>query len=104
MEAPAGQVRTQLPRVNTSTIYRTLDLLVDEGLLLRTDLGSDRAYYEPSHDHPHHHVICERCGSVTHLHDETLGDLRTRIRSASGYALGSREISFFGLCESCQRR
>ena len=35
------------PGVNTSTVYRTLDLLVEDGLLLRTDLGGDRAYYEP---------------------------------------------------------
>src|SRR5690348_14091543 len=57
------QVRGQLPQVNASTIYRTLDLLVDEGLLLRTDLGRDRAYYEPAHEHAHHHLVCERCGA-----------------------------------------
>jgi Fur family transcriptional regulator, ferric uptake regulator len=96
------RARAQLPSVNTSTIYRTLELLVDEGLLLRTDLGADRAYYEPARDHAHHHVICERCGKVSHLHEETLGDLRGRIERASGYVVGNREISFFGLCEECR--
>src|SRR5215472_13745318 len=51
------QVREQLPQVNASTIYRTLDLLVEEGFLLRTNLGRDRAYYEPAHDHAHHHLV-----------------------------------------------
>jgi Fur family ferric uptake transcriptional regulator len=97
------RVRERLPGVNTSTVYRTLEILVDDGLLLRTDLGGDRAYYEPVRDHPHHHVICERCGKVTHLHGDMLGDLSRRIEQDSGYRLGSREISFFGTCPSCLR-
>lgn len=97
------QVRKRLPRVNTSTVYRTLEILVDDGLVLRTDLGGDRAYYEPVREHQHHHVICERCGRVTHLHADTLGDLAARIEQDSGYLLGEREISFFGICPSCLR-
>jgi Fur family transcriptional regulator, ferric uptake regulator len=96
------RVREDLPHVNPSTVYRTLDLLVEEGLVLRTDLGADRAYYEPTHEHPHHHLVCERCGAVAHLHDETLGELAERITKASGYTLGEREISFFGLCPDCR--
>jgi Fur family ferric uptake transcriptional regulator len=95
------RVRSRLPLVNASTVYRTLDLLVEEGLLLRTDLGADRAYYEPAHEHPHHHVVCERCGTVSHIHDEALGNLAERIKKSSGYTLGSREITFFGLCATC---
>jgi Fur family transcriptional regulator, ferric uptake regulator len=96
------RVRGQIPDVNPSTVYRTLELLVDEGLLLRTDLGADRAYYEPAHEHPHHHVICERCQAVVHIHDHVLGDLPTRIETAAGYKLGTREISFYGLCANCR--
>jgi Fe2+ or Zn2+ uptake regulation protein len=96
------RARARLPRVNASTIYRTLDLLVEEGFLLRTDLGGDRAYYEPAREHAHHHLVCERCGAVGHLHDEQLGDLRERIGTSSGFLLGSGEITLFGLCASCQ--
>jgi Fe2+ or Zn2+ uptake regulation protein len=96
------RVRDRLPQVNASTVYRTLDLLVDEGLLLRTDLGADRAYYEPAHEHPHHHLVCERCGAVEHFHDDALGDLPSRLLDATGYALGTREISLFGLCPACR--
>jgi Fur family transcriptional regulator, ferric uptake regulator len=96
------RVRAQMPQVNPSTIYRTLDLLVDEGLLLRTDLGGDRAYYEPAREHAHHHLVCERCGSVQHLHDEELGDLRARVEAGTGFALGRGEITLHGLCASCR--
>ena len=53
-----ARVRDELPRVNPSTVYRTLDLLVADGLVLRTDLGADRVFYEPAHDHRHHHLVC----------------------------------------------
>ncbi len=95
-------VRADLPQVNPSTVYRTLELLVEEGLLLRTDLGGDRAYFEPAREHAHHHLVCERCGAVQHLHDEELGDLRLRIERGSGFAVGSAEITFFGLCRACR--
>jgi Fur family ferric uptake transcriptional regulator len=94
-------VRAEVPNVNASTIYRTLELLVDEGLLLRTNLGGDRAYYEPAHEHAHHHLVCESCGAVAHLHDEELGDLRDRVKAGSGFTLGAGEITLFGLCKSC---
>jgi Fur family transcriptional regulator, ferric uptake regulator len=95
------RVGAQLPHVNASTVYRTLDLLVEEGLLLRTDLGGDRAHYELAREHAHHHLVCERCGAVTHFHDEVLGDLAQRIKRASGYTLGNAEITLFGLCRTC---
>jgi Fe2+ or Zn2+ uptake regulation protein len=99
-----ANVRADLPRVNASTVYRTLDLLVDEGLLLRTDLGGERSYYEPAREHPHHHLVCERCGAVAHVHDEVIGDLRGRLEAATGYVVGDAEMTFFGLCDPCRPR
>jgi Fur family transcriptional regulator, ferric uptake regulator len=96
------RVRAQMPEVNPSTIYRTLELLVAEGLLLRTDLGADRAYFELSREHSHHHLVCERCGTVRHVHDEELGDFRSRIKGSTGFAVGAGEITLFGLCDDCQ--
>jgi Fur family ferric uptake transcriptional regulator len=95
------RAQARMPSLSPSTVYRTLDGLVGQGLVLRTDLGGDRAYYEPAREHRHHHVVCERCGAVMHLHDEVLGDLPARIESDSGYRLGGAEITFFGLCPDC---
>jgi Fur family ferric uptake transcriptional regulator len=96
------QVRDELPDVNPSTVYRTLDLLVEEGLVVRSELGGDRAYYEPASEHAHHHVVCERCGAVVHMHDDVFGDLAQRVETASGYELGSRPITLYGLCPTCR--
>jgi Fur family ferric uptake transcriptional regulator len=95
-------VQAELPTVNPSTVYRTLDLLVVEGLLRRTDLGSGRAFYEVAHEHPHHHVVCESCGAVAHFHEEALGDSPNRITAATGYTLGEGEVTLYGLCPRCR--
>jgi len=97
----AATLAEALPGLSPATVYRTLDLLVEEGLVKRTDLGTGRACYEPAGSHAHHHVVCDRCGRVEHIHDEALGDLAERIRAASGYFLGLDEITFRGLCEPC---
>ena len=100
-EELAKRVTERMPQVNPSTIYRNLDVLVEDGLVLRTDLGESRAFFEPAHEHPHHHVVCERCGSVAHVHDDVLDEATERIRAANGFRLGGREVTFFGLCRAC---
>ncbi len=97
-----ARVREQLPRVNASTIYRSLDVLVEEGLVLRTQLGGDRTFYEPAHDHRHHHVVCRSCGAVVHVHDDLLGDLPERVEATCGYALADDELTLFGRCPACR--
>ena len=90
------------PSVSASTIYRCLEVLVQEGLVLRTELGADRGFYEPAREHRHHHIVCRGCGAVTHLHDQLFGDLPGRVDAASGYLLGGEEITLFGSCPACR--
>jgi Fur family ferric uptake transcriptional regulator len=100
-EEVAERVRDLLPELNASTVYRTLEVLVDEGLVLRTDLGRERAYFEPAHEHRHHHLVCERCGRVEHVHDDVLSDLAARLTDRSGFRLGDRELTLLGRCAAC---
>jgi Fur family transcriptional regulator, ferric uptake regulator len=98
----AEQVQERLPGIYASTVYRTLEILTEEGLVLRTDLGGARAYYEPAREHRHHHLVCEHCDYVVHFHDDVLGDLPARIESASGFVLGAQEVTLFGVCPACR--
>lgn len=71
------------PTTSRATLYRTLALLVESGLLREIDLGRDQKYYDPNFvDHPHHnHLICVDCGKVLEFEDahiETLFDCITR--------------------------
>ncbi len=96
-------VQAELPRTSASTVYRTLEVLVEEGMVARVHLGEGRAYYEPAAEHAHHHLVCERCGAVVHVHDDALGNLRRRVEAVSGYRLGPGAVTLFGSCPDCRR-
>ncbi|MCZ7662456.1 MAG: transcriptional repressor [Thermoleophilia bacterium] len=92
-------VQSRFPNVNISTVYRTLELLVELQLVRETLLGPDRRYYEIEEDEPHHHLVCDRCGAVQHVHDEDLGGLRAALEQRQGFRV--RELTTFGLCAAC---
>jgi Fur family ferric uptake transcriptional regulator len=99
-EEVCALVQEQFPHVNISTVYRTLELLVELDLVRETHLGPARRFFEVEEEVPHHHLVCETCGSVTHLHDEDLGTLLEVMKTEQGFA--PRELTIFGSCESCK--
>ena len=100
----AGAVHERAPELHRSTVYRTLDVLVEDGLVLRTDLGSDRSYYELAAEHHHHHVVCTGCGEIAHVHDEAIAAAVACVQAASGYRLAQQKLTFAGLCPDCSDR
>jgi Fur family ferric uptake transcriptional regulator len=82
-----------------STVYRTLELLVELRLVRETHLGPARRFFEVEEEVPHHHLVCESCGNVAHVHDEDLGDLHMTLSSGQGFA--AKQLTIFGLCEVC---
>jgi Fur family transcriptional regulator, ferric uptake regulator len=96
------KVQEHFPHVNISTVYRTLDLLVDLGLVRETCLGPNRRFYEVEEEVPHHHLVCDECGRVIHVHDEDLGDLQTHLAASHGFT--ARELTAFGTCGECLAR
>ena len=97
----ASELADAAPELHRSTVYRTLDVLVADGLVLRTDLGGDRSYYELASDHPHHHVVCSGCGRIVHVHDDAVAAMFALVEGASGFILERRELTFNGLCPTC---
>jgi Fur family transcriptional regulator, ferric uptake regulator len=93
------KVQEHFPHVNISTVYRTLDLLVELGLVRETCLGPNRRFYEVEEETPHHHLVCGVCGRVIHIHDQDLGDLKARLWETQGFE--PREITAFGVCRTC---
>jgi Fur family ferric uptake transcriptional regulator len=97
----AAAVRARARELHRSTVYRTLDVLVEDGLVLRTHLGGDRSYYELAAEHRHHHVVCAGCGAVAHVHDDAIAAALACVQAASGYRLARQELTFGGLCPAC---
>jgi Fur family transcriptional regulator, ferric uptake regulator len=87
--------------VNRSTVYRTLELFRDLGLISETDLGGGVREYELLDDARHHHLICRECRHMVDLDDEFLEPLRISIREQYGFQSGIEHLAIFGLCSYC---
>ena len=94
------EVRARCPEVGLVTVYRTLDLLNELGIVRRLDLG-DGARYELAEDH-HHHMICESCGDISEFDECPLDPaLLLPIRN-SDFKLRSHSLEVYGQCAACK--
>lgn len=96
-----AQVEGQLPGVNRSTVYRTLELFSELGLVSVTDLGGGARQYELL-DQAHHHLICHRCGGEIEMEDALVAPMREAIRARYGFAPQVDHLALFGFCAECQ--
>jgi Fur family ferric uptake transcriptional regulator len=92
------EIRARCPEVGMVTVYRTLDLFAELGLVRRLDLG-DGARYELAEDH-HHHLICEDCGTVAEFEQCPL-DLQRLPQIGSGFEVRAHSLEVYGRCASC---
>lgn len=96
-----ARVEPLLPGVNRSTVYRTLELFRDLGLVSMTDLGGGARQFE-LFDAPHHHLICHRCGELMELDDALVEPLRQAIRARYAFAPSIDHLALFGFCAGCE--
>lgn len=92
------------PAVNRSTVYRTLELFRDRGLISETDLGGGVRQYELLAGGRHHHLICLDCGAMLTLDDALVLPLRDAVRERYHFAPCIDHLALFGRCEACQAR
>lgn len=95
------RVELLTPALNRSTVYRTLELFRDIGLISETDLGGGVRQYELLDDGRHHHLICRGCGEMIELDDALVEPLRERIQQQYGFSAGIDHLALFGLCAVC---
>ena len=94
-------VKARHPQTNKTTVYRTLELLSELGLVAVTDLGSGRLEYELS-TRPHHHLICEQCDARIEVDDLLLAPLRASLLETYGFETNLDHFALFGVCPGCR--
>lgn len=89
------------PKTSRATLYRTIALLVECGLLREIDLGRDERVYDPNFlDSPdHNHLICVDCGTVIEFEDETVADLIDGITRRLGFRPSSKSMRIEACCD-----
>lgn len=99
-----GRVEGLIAGLNRSTVYRTLEVFRDVGIVSETDLGGGVRHYELLDEVRHHHLVCHRCGTVLELEDGLVDPLREAIAARYDFTAQIDHLAVFGLCADCQKQ
>ncbi len=99
--AIARKVQEAMPGVNASTVYRTLTLLEEVGVLSHAHLETGAEYHR-AHEAGHVHLTCSRCGAEDDLSLAEAGALQRLIRHHHGFLPDLTHFAISGLCAACQ--
>jgi Fur family ferric uptake transcriptional regulator len=91
--------------VSRATVYRTLPLLTESGLVREMDFGKDHKFYDPNYaEHPHHnHIICQDCEKIVEFDSAKIEKLENEISRRLGFALKAHRLQITATCEELKR-
>jgi Fur family ferric uptake transcriptional regulator len=98
-----SHVQSRMPGVHKSTIYRTLDLLEENGCVYKSALGNQLTYHHPEEGH-HHHLVCIKCGKSIDCEDDFFAPVETSIGAKYGFRVDFKHVVISGLCEECRQK
>ncbi len=92
-------------KVSRASIYRTIPLLVDAGIIGKVENTDKHAHYELILGREHHdHMLCTRCGKVIEFYSRELERLQDRLCQTEGFKGNSHTLEIKGLCRKCAGR
>ncbi len=95
-------LRQKGSHVSRATVYRTMDILVQNGYARKMEIGDGRARYERKIGSPHHdHLVCTLCGKIVEFLDQDIEDLQKNIAKRYHFTLQRHVHQLFGLCKKC---
>jgi Fur family ferric uptake transcriptional regulator len=98
--ATPEEISEAVPEVDLATVYRTLELLEEIGMVRHTHLGHGAPAYRPAED-DHVHVVCHECGAVVDAPVGLADEMEQRLRSERGFVLDRAHLAVFGRCRNC---
>jgi Fur family transcriptional regulator, ferric uptake regulator len=97
-----AEVQSQSTAVNISTVYRTLEVLEQLGLVRHTHLSDRAPTYHSVTDHEHFHLVCRNCQKVVSVDPDVVAPLANRLREDHGFVLDVGHLAVFGRCVECE--
>jgi Fur family transcriptional regulator, ferric uptake regulator len=91
------------PRLSLSTVYRTMNLLRDLGLVNEVHLGEEHHHYELRPTREHFHLVCMNCGKVVEIGGELIEQLIGTVAEQHDFEITEAQVDFVGLCGDCRR-
>lgn len=97
-------VKKDCPEIGLATVYRTVQLLEEIGVICKLSLDDGCSRYELIHEdenHQHHHLICTNCGDVLEVEGDLLDILEHKIEKQYNFKIKNHSVKFFGICNMC---
>jgi Fur family ferric uptake transcriptional regulator len=96
-----AEVRKHSSAVNSSTVYRTLEVLEELGLVRHAHLSDRAPTYHTVSDHEHFHIVCRNCQRVVSVDPHMLDTLMAGLREKHAFVIDVGHLTVFGHCEDC---
>ena len=93
-------VRRRLPRISLGTVYRNLEVLHNDGQILKLEMAGSEARFDGD-TRLHHHVRCSECSAVRDVELSQPIDPLAHISDSCGFEIYGYKLKFFGICPSC---
>jgi Fur family transcriptional regulator, ferric uptake regulator len=97
------EVQQHASAVNVSTVYRTLEVLEELGLVRHAHLSDRAPTYHSVTDHEHFHLVCRNCHRVVSVDPEVVAPLAARLREEQGFVIDVGHLAIFGECGECEQ-
>ncbi|MBK8576207.1 MAG: transcriptional repressor [Elusimicrobia bacterium] len=98
-------LRSQQAGIGRATVFRTVKLLEEIGLVSRVTFADGQHRYEYAHERQHHdHMICMECGEALEFSSPAIERLQNRVARARGFSVRWHRHEMFGLCSRCARK
>ena len=92
------------PEISIATVYRSLHLFKEKGLIDERRLGQVCCCYEIKRSGEHHHLVCQSCGQVIHVESPLIRRLVTEVQQKNRFHVTKAELCLEGYCKECEER
>jgi Fur family ferric uptake transcriptional regulator len=96
-------VHKKNPRIGLATVYRTLQIMRENGIIEKRDFGDGCSRYEDRKDMHHDHLICMKCGNVIEFDEPTIENLQMKVAEKKRFKVVTHRLELFGYCNKCSK-
>jgi Fur family ferric uptake transcriptional regulator len=99
------QMKNTGSRVSRATVYNTLDVLVECGLVQKQQFGNNQSFYERAYSYQQHdHLVCTECGKVLEFCDPRVLEIQKMVEKYFDFRIKSHSLHFQGICNGCTEK
>ncbi len=98
------RVRKKLPRISLGTVYRNLNKLADEGVILKLAQPGEQQHFDACTD-DHSHFFCNKCHKIYDLHlPEMMYNVSEAVKTITDHNVYDYKLQFYGMCKKCKEK